>query len=1031
MFLSDVSIKRPVFALVLNLALLVFGLMAYKKLGVDQLPNVDFPVVTVRVVYPGADPKSIEQKILKPLERGLSGLAGLDVLSSTAFPNVAQIVLRFALERNGQEAAQDVRDKVSIIQGQFPAEAEAPVIAKFDIGSAPIVTLALSSKTMPYGDLSRLANDKVKPGIEQVPGVGNLEIVGTREREYHILLQRQKLQSFGLSPLQVSQAIQTQAVDIPSGKIENKAELIRIRTEGVLRSTNDVAQIVIPLRTGQKIRVGDVATVVDTIADEQGYAARDGSTSIVVVAYKQAGGNTVAVANGIRDKVKELQKQFPEGVELNVTNDDSIYIKGSLDAVQFDLVLGAVLAIIIVMVFLRDWRATLISAMAIPTSVVATFAFMKGMGFTLNMLTTLALTLSIGILVDDAIVVIENIYSRIEKGDKPMEAARRGTAEIGLAALAITLSIVAVFVPVAFMQGIIGRFFYQFGMTVAFAVLVSLFVAFTLTPMMSSKLLIPIHAKDLPFPALEKFLTSLEASYRNIVARSLKMRWRVVLGGFAFLILSIVLLRFVPKAFFPKEDRSMFSVNYEIREGSPLSLMKEKALALEQTLRASPAVKSVVMSIGANAERKPNLARFDVTMVPTSERTFSQAEYIDSLREKLKKVVAPGELVEVNEQSGGGGGKAQPIQYILQGSNYDELVKYSKELKSYIETQVAGAVDVTSSEPPKVSEVKVAADFARAADLGVNSVQIGQTLRALFEGLKVGEFENSGERYDVRLKVDERDSASKDDLSGITVPSVTGVPIQLSSVATVTLGEAPSKIERWGGQRQITIYANFAGKDLGAASTQIEEHGRKILPPGIVGSFEGQAKMMRDSMAAVGSALMLAVILVFLVLCAQFESFLTPFVIMLSVPLAFSGAFIGLLMTQKSLSIYSMIGLILLVGLVTKNAILLLDFTLQRMRDGMTTDAALVDAGGARLRPILMTTIAMIAGMLPLAFGHGVGGEARAPMAICVIGGLVSSTILTLIVIPCSFSLLQDMRKKFVRNKYEKSTGEGSIAAVH
>lgn len=1017
MFLSNVSIARPVFALVLNLALIVFGMMSYRKLGVDQYPNVDFPVVVVQTIYPGADPKSVEEKVLKPLERGLSGLAGLDRLSATAFPNLGQMVLQFKLERNGQEAAQDVRDKVSILQAQFPDEVEAPIISKFDVGSAPILTLSLASNAIPFSELSRLAKDTVKPALEQVPGVGNMEVVGTREREIQILLNRQKLQSFGLSPLQVSQAVQTQAVDIPSGKVENSERLIRIRTESPLTSASDVSGVLISLRSGQKIRVGDVADVVDTLEDEEGFATRNGSTSIVLVIYKQSGGNTVAVANGVREKIQELTTQMPEGVELAVTNDDSIYIKGSLDAVEFDLVLGAILAIVIVMFFLRDWRATLISAVAIPTSVIATFAFMSYMGFTLNMLTTLALTLSIGILVDDAIVVIENIYRRIELGEAPMEAARKGTAEIGLAAMAITLSIVAVFVPVAFMEGIMGRFFYQFGLTVAFAVLVSLFVAFTLTPMMSSKLLKSGIHEHLPFPKLEHMFERWETAYRKGLGWALNRRWRVIAIGFSMLVLSIFLLRFVPMSFFPREDRSQFNVTYELPEGSSLQLMKEKAAVMDAYLRKLPGVTSVVMSIGANAEKKPNLARFDIRIVPISERTFSQQEMITELRTTLSsKFTGNGEKIELGEAGGAGGGRQQPIQFILRGNDSDELSKYANQMKEFLATQVPGAVDVTTSEPPRVDEIKVVPDFGRAADLGVNAAQVGQTLRTMFEGVKVGEFEDKGEKYDVTLKVDKKDARSDQDLAGITVPNQAGNPVLITSVATITKGEAPSKVERMSGMRQITVLANYNGSDLGAATNLLEQEAKRILPSSIVASFEGQAKMMRDSVVSILNALVLAILLVYLVLCAQFESFTTPFIIMLSVPLAFSGAFLGLLVTQKAMSIFAMIGLILLVGLVTKNAILLVDFTNQRLREGMPLRDALLEAGQTRLRPILMTTIAMIAGMLPPAFGHGVGGESRSPMAICVIGGLVSSTVLTLFVIPCAYSLLRDLLN-FIRRK--------------
>jgi HAE1 family hydrophobic/amphiphilic exporter-1 len=1024
MQLANVSIKRPVFATIINLVLIVFGLFSYKKLGIDQFPNIDFPVVTVQVTYPGADPKTVEQKILEPLEKSLNGLEGLEALNATAFPNFGQVVLRFKLERNGDKAAQDVRDKISTITSQLPSEALAPVIAKIDVGGAPIITMTLSSETMPYAQLSRLAKDKVKPALETVAGVGRVDLAGQREREIHILMSRARLQAFGLSPSQLVQAVQSQNIDIPSGKLENRDALLRIRTEGTLSSAAEVAEIPISLRSGQKIRVKDVADVQDTLEDETGYATANGQTAIVMVLFKQSGGNTVAIADTAKKKIAELQQVLPAGVNFQVFQDNSRYIKGSIDSVKFDLVLGALLAIVIVLFFLHDWRATIISACAIPTSVIATFWFVETMGFTLNLMTTLGLTLSIGILVDDAIVVIENIYRRLELGESPIEAARKGTEEIGLAAIAITLSIVAVFVPVAFMEGILGRFFYQFGMTVAFSVMVSLFVAFTLTPMMSSRLL-KAHHGEVPkfFRPVERILTATEEKYRTVLKKSLFHPWKTVLFGVGVLFVSLLLLRFVPVSFFPKEDRSQFSVNYELPEGTPISRTKERVAVLDAYLRAYPGVKSVVMSIGANAERKPNLARLDLNLIPKSERTFSQEEMVKRLRVDLRKrFTDPQEKIEVTEQSGAGGGRQQPIQLILQGNDIEQLSTYANTMRDWVKNNIQGAVDVQTSEPPLVQEIRVVTDPVRAADVNMNTQQVGFALRTLFEGIKVGEIEDKGDRYNVRARVADVDSQQLADLSGMTLPNAAGIPIALTSVARIEQRDSLSKVERLGGQRQIVVLANFQGKDLGGAIRSLETEVRKTIPAGLSFSFEGQAKLLQDAVGAMLNALLLAVVLVFMVLCAQFESYLTPFVIMMSVPLAFSGAFGGLLITQKAMSIYAMIGLIMLMGLVTKNAILLIDFTLARMRDGKGIIDALTEAGPVRLRPILMTTAAMIFGMLPIAIGHGEGGEARAPMAVAVIGGLISSTLLTLIVVPSVFVLVQRinfgnglgiMKKKF------------------
>lgn len=1023
MFLSDVSIKRPIFALMLNLVLVVFGFFAYQRLSIDQLPDVDFPVVTVQVVYPGADPKSIEQKVIDPLEKGLNGLSQLESMSSIAYPNVAQIVLQFKLERDGDKAAQDVRDKVSGLLSQLPPEVEAPVIAKFDIGGAPILTMTLSSEKVSYAELSRLADERVKPAMEQVQGVGRVDIAGLREREIQVQLSRSKLQSFGLTSSQIFSAIQAQNMDVPSGKIETKQEINRIRTEGTLTSAAEIGQLSVSSGT-QKIRVQDVANVVDTLADEDGFATAQGEQSIVLVLYKASGGNTVSIADGARAKVAELQKSLPDGVNFKIFQDNSTYIRGSIESVNFDLVLGAFLAIVIVFIFLHDWRATLISAAAIPTAVIATYAFIDYMGFTLNLMTTLGLTLSIGILVDDAIVVIENIHRRLTLGESPMVAAKEGTAEIGLAALAITLSIIAVFVPVAFMEGIMGRFFYQFGLTVAFAVAVSLFVAFTLTPMLSSRYLKHEHGhitKNKFFLAIEKVLTSIENRYKSILAFSLKHRWKTVLMGVGVLFVSVILLRFVPMSFFPSEDRSQFNVTYEIREGSSLPLMKEKGMAMDAYLRSYTGVESVVMAIGANAERKPNLARFDINMIPKEKRSFSQQELMSQLRLDLtKKFGEDGSKIQLGEA--GGGGDQRPIQVIFKGDDLAKLSEYVNSVVDWTRKNADGAVDVESSAPPPTEEIRIKVDPVLAADLSLTTAQIGQALRVLFEGEKVGEIDDKGVRYDVRVKVADVDKQSVFDVGSVSIVNSQGVAVPLSNVATISKVANQSKIERRGGMRQISLLSNFEGKDLAGTMEKIQNHIKETLPEGVVLELEGDAKFMQESIAAMGSSMLLAILLVFMVLCAQFESFLTPFSIMMSVPLAFSGAFAALLITQRAMSIYAMIGLIMLVGLVTKNAILLIDFTLQRMREGLALTDALIDAGALRLRPILMTTLAMIFGMLPIAIGHGVGGEAKSPMAVCVIGGLISSTLLTLVVVPCIFSLLQGATAKLSQVKIQRKS---------
>lgn len=1013
MSLSDVSIRRPVFATILNAVIIVFGLFGYSKIGIDQFPNVDFPVVVIQIPYPGADPTSIEQKVLEPLERGLAGVSSLENLNSTAFPNLAQITLQFKLERDGDKAAQDVRDKMATLVGQLPDEVEQPIISKFDVSGQPIVIMTLSSATVSFAEVSRLADDVIRPAIEQVSGVGNINLIGNREREIHINLNRAKMQAFNISPLQVQSAVQTQITEIPSGRIENTTNLIRIRTEGTLSSADEISRLPIALPSGATIRVADIAEVKDTLKREESYATADGTSTILLNVFKQSGGNTVAVAKGVIEKIQSLKSSLPQGVHLAVSKDNAEYIKGLIESVEFDLILGALLAIVIVLIFLHDWRATIISALAIPTSVIGTFAFINYLGFTLNIMTTLGLTLSIGILVDDAIVVVENIYRHLKMGKNPVDAARDGTNEIGMAVFAITLSIISVFVPVAFMDGIVGRFFFQFGITVAVAVCLSLFVAFTLTPMTSSRILKSGghgegHHTPKIFVPFDRALNRLDRSYGSILGWALRRRGITIGLGIVILIFSGIMLKHVPSAFFPKEDRGELQVVYELSEGTSITAMKQNASRIQRFLEKYPGVKQIIMYIGSGAEKKPNLATFEVTLVDKHERSYGQEDMIQRLRKDLNDGKQEGERFEVNAQ-GGGGGRPQPIQMILQGPDFEKLSTFANQVKDYVAKNVPGATDVSTTEPARADEIRVISNPLLAADLGLSTAQIGTALRSLFEGIKVGEVLTNGLRYDVLVQASERDRSNPSDLSGLSLPNAKGVQIDLSSVAAVETIKAPSKIDRRGGQKQITVLSNFTGQDEAGANRQIEEEVKRTLPPGITYSFEGSSKLQRDAVSAIVSSMVLAILLVYMVLCAQFESYSTPFVIMMSVPLAFSGAFLGLLITRQTMSIYAMIGLIMLVGLVTKNAILLIDFTLQRIREGKGVNEALLEAGPIRLRPILMTTAAMIFGMLPIAIGHGTGGEARAPMAVCVIGGLISSTALTLIVIPCIFSVLQDL----------------------
>lgn len=1023
MKLSDLSIKRPVFATMLNVVLLVFGLFSLPRLSVDLYPDVDFPVVTISVIYPGADPESIEQKILDPLEKALNGIGGLKTLSSSAFPNMGQFVLQFDLEKDSDKAAQEVRDKVFAAISKLPDEAEAPIVQKFDIGATPILNLALQG---PIGisELSRISKDLVQPRLERIKGVATIDPAGIREREIHVLINRERLSSFGLNPASVFNAIKSQNLDLPSGKVEGSDTYQAVRVKGRLNSAEEVASLPVANVKNANLRIRDVAEVKDTIADEETAAFIDNEPTILFSIQKQSGANTTEVASLIKAELITLNESLPDGVKIEVVTDNSLFIKASIDAVQFDLLLGALLAVVIVLIFLRDWKLTLISATALPTAVIATFAFLEFMGFSLNMMTTLALSLSIGILIDDAIIVVENIHRHLMMGKSARESARDATREIGLAVIATTMTLCAVFIPVAFMRGIIGRFFFQFGLTVAFAVLTSLFVAFSLTPMLSSKFLTNEHSGT-SFNFLDYFskkihfdFSTLERKYESLLIWCLDHNAITLFSGLAIFIVSIFMLKFVPVSFFPVADSSEFSIEYVLAEGSNLTQAKEKSLILAEAVKSYPGVLTVVTKIGASTDKKPNKASLVVKLVDKKDRDYSQSELTNRLREDLTPSFQV-EGADLSFSEAGGNKRSHPIQFVFKSDDWEKLESFSDQVVDYAKNNVAGVVDITTSKAQEQKEYKIIIDTAKAADLGITPAEIAKTMHTLFEGEKVGNIQIDGQEVDIKLRLADENRVTIGDIAGISVASQRGEYISLSSVAAIVPSTSPSTIERMDGQRQITLTANFSGKDLNAAVDQIKKYVDTNSPSGLRASLSGQAENMKDSIKAMIEALMLAIILVFIVLCIQYESYTSPMVIMAALPLSLTGAFGGLLITGQVMSIYAMIGIILLMGLVTKNGILLIEIALHKIHEGMPVKKALLEAGPLRLRPILMTTFAAGGGMLPVAIGHGVGGEARSPMGVAVIGGLLASTLLTLVVVPCLFNVVEEWKMK-VRKRFAK-----------
>ncbi|MCB9541389.1 MAG: efflux RND transporter permease subunit [Myxococcales bacterium] len=994
-------------------AIVVFGIVLYGRLNVDLYPEVDFPIVTVTTIYPGADPETMESQVADPIEEALNSLGGIRSLRSVSLESVAQVFVEFDLDVDAAAATQDVRDRLGTVTLPDGVE-ELPRVQKLDLGAAPVLQIAVSGRSDLAG-LTRYIEDRLKPSLERVPGVGQVDVIGSSEREIHVFVDPQALRSRGLTFTDVTGALAAQNIDLPGGRIDDGERALVVRTTATAGTVEALQALVLTTIHGVPVRLGELARVEDGFEERTSAARFDEQDAIAVIIRKQSDANTVEVADAVALALGELRADAPAGVRIDTLVDNSRPIRASIETVQLDLILGAFLAVAIIFIFLRDLRATIISALALPTSVIGTFAFVQVMGFTLNMMTTLALSLSIGILIDDAIVVIENIVRRRSAlGEAPMEAAARGTAEIGLAVLATTLSIVAVFVPVAFMEGMLGQFFYEFGLTVAFAVLLSLFVSFTLTPMLSARFLGAHHGAARGLSGLvEKVLVGLENAYRRLVRGALRHRFVTMVVAIATLVGTLMLVPRIGFEFTPVQDNGQFNVKLDLPPGTSLAATEQRAAAIAGRIREIPGVSSTFTTVGGGDQAQTNAAVIVVSLVPKDARRFHQTEAMAHIRAVLAGT--PRAIISVEPLTAVGGGQRNAaVQLDLRGPDLAALGASADAIAARLRA-AGGYVDVDTTARPGKPEIEVAFDRERAADVGVQGFTVARTVRGLIAGEVATEFESGGERYDVRVQLPPALRASVETVERAQVRTAGGALVDLRDVGRVERGIGPSRIDREARQRQVSIYANLEGKALGDAITEVGAIADEVLPDGITHAFGGTSRLMRESLASMALALFLAIICVYMILASQFESFAHPFTIMMSLPFALIGAFGGLLISGHHMSIFGMIGLIMLMGLVTKNAILLVDFANQLRGEGASVTQALEDAGAVRLRPILMTTAAMIFGMLPVAIGHGDGGEVRAPMGVVVIGGLVTSTVLTLVVVPVVYALMEGLIERLGR----------------
>ena len=1035
MFLSDISIRRPVFATMMMVTLVVLGIVAYQRLSLDEYPDVTYPVIIVQTSYPGTSPEVMERQISRPIEQAVNTVQGVYEVSSTSLEGISIVRLQFNLGADVKGAQQDVQAKVSGIRRQLPPDIDEPVVRHFDPNDSPIISIAAQSTERPLREITDMADETIVTRLQAVPGVGAVNRTGGSERVIRVQLDPSALNSYRVSPQQVMQALQRENQEVPAGRVDYGDIERLVRVTGRIVEPRQFANIVVAVRNNVPIRISDVGTVIDGEADKRTAAEIDRNPAVSIEILKISGANTVDVADSVRAAVADLSRQLPSDVTLRVTRDDSRRIRESLADVQMSLVLGAVLTIAIIYLFLNSWRSTVITGLALPISIISSFFIMWVMDFTINTMTLLALSLAIGLLIDDAIVVRENIVRHMEMGKDHYTAARDGTSEIGLAVFSTTLAVVAVFVPVAFMGGIIGKIFFQFGVTVAFAVLVSLFVSFTLDPMLSSVWYDPdvehgakadgAHGETGGAPrrvrspirrgalAFNNWFERMSDKYPTMLHWALGHRLLVMVVSIALIVAAGIIIPRLGFTWMPDPNGDDFSVGVRTPPGSTLDYTLAKGREVSDFLKSQPEVEYTYLTVGGGFRGTPNQGSINVQLRAGHKRTLTEIQ--TELRGRLRQVT--GIVPTINPPQSIFGGRGQPIRVNIQGPEQSRLKIAAGRVYEAMK-QIPGVAEPNSSDQGDIPQLDVTVDRqqAWAAGLGINA--IGTTLQPLFSGTRATRWEDpQGYQHDVIVVYPDSLRKTAADVANIPIATsnidpTTGQPtiVPLSQVAEVRSGVGPQQIERRQLERQINISAGvIPGNPLGDVAAAVKASIDSLnLPPGYHAVFTGDVQNLNDTKGYVAEALILAVVFIYLILASLFGSFLQPLAIMLALPLSFIGVALALLLTRGNMNVMSMIGIIMLMGLVTKNGILLVDFTNQEREHGRERESAILTAARTRLRPIIMTTFAMVFGMIPLALAIGAGAEQRAPMARAVIGGLITSTFLTLFVVPVMYTLLDD-----------------------
>lgn len=1028
MWISDLCIRRPVMALMMIAGLLVLGLISIGRVGIDLFPRVEFPYISIETKLAGASPSTIETEVTDPLEEEVVAISGIEDLQSVSSEGYSQLFVEFGLDENVDVNAQDVRDKINLATPNLPEGIDLPLVGKTDPDSEPILTIMLSGP-LSIGELTTYAENDVKERLQRVPGVGGIKIVGGREREIRIWLNAPKLRGFGVTVEDVINAIRREHAEIPGGRMDYKGgrSEYTIKTKGEVPRVQDFGDIVVLKGRPGFVRVRDVARVEDGLEDERSYAELDGIPGVSLEVRRQSGTNTVEVARAIKDELERIRSDAPAELRLVVARDVSRFIESSVRDVSVDIILGIALVVLVTLVFLLSPRATLIVATAIPTAIITTFFAFYVLDFTINMITMVAISLTVGLLVDDAIVVLESIHREVERGVDIKEAASRGTRNVATAVVAATLSVMAVFLPIAFMSGIIGRFFYQYGLTIAVAVAISLFVSLTLTPMLSSRLLKQSAGHGALFRLLESGFAALERLYLKMLALSLRARWAVLLVAAGSVYMGAHFATQIPISFQSKTDRSEFLAIVELPLGTGIAETKRVGGRVGQAIRSLDNVELVFLSIGAGAQGKTNVIDYYIGITPKALRDVHQQVILDQVREEIVNLVPEAKYVGMKEISWSSSSNfvTADVEVAIRGPDLEQLNEYAENMMGQMRSSGMFR-DIKSTFELGKPEAQVLIDRRRASDLGISIRDIASTVQAAIGGTDITTFEEFGSRYDVRARMDE---AYRDDLNKfglLQMRAADGTLVDFSSVAEVVLASGPAQIDRLNRSRKISVLGNapagFAVGDLINEMDQIID--TLDLKNDYQASYRGASEQVGETLQAVVFAFGLALVALYMILAGQFNSFSQPVVIMSTAPLSFVGAFTLLALTDSELSLFAQIGMVALMGLVMKNGILLVDYANQARARGLGHQDAILEAGRLRLRPVLMTAFSTIFGMIPIALATSDGAEFRNSMGVIVIGGLLSSTLLTLFVVPTVYTLFGDARRLTRRFKADGTREE-------